>query len=350
VHNIHDGFHDEVQKIKLWEAYLNYASGNLNLKLGKQVIRWGKGDQINPTDNFTPEDLTEYVNLRRAERKIPIWMTKVNYSLYPYRLEAIWIPIFVPSLVPYSLSDWESYYHHYYRSSVLFNLERPERPGQYFNSPVAALKLIKNTSNYDISLSYAYHYDEFPTFHVSSPLRRIGIFDGYDVYQRYHRQHTIGSDFETLIGKIGLWSEFAYTFGDYFVSYAAKHSDAAVKKDVLNGVMGADYTFKNDIYVNAQYIMQYIPGRESQMASRRYEDHILCRVSRQFFNDNLLLQASTRIFFIDTDYYYNLKCEYKVTDWLKLTLGYDYYFGEKVGTLGQYDDNDQFYAKVKISF
>ncbi|MDD5584492.1 MAG: hypothetical protein PHV55_05525, partial [Candidatus Omnitrophica bacterium] len=164
VHNSAQGTSDEEKRFKLWECYLNYAASNLNLRLGRQVIRWGKSDEINPTDNFTPEDWTEYLNLTRAERKLPVWMTKLDYAFEPFNIEIIWLPFFEASRIPETGSDWEPYLLRQYNASGI-PVGAPERPAQNLRNQVAALKVSKTTQDYDLSLSYAYHYDELPALH-----------------------------------------------------------------------------------------------------------------------------------------------------------------------------------------
>lgn len=334
-------FDEDEKRAWLWESYLNYKSGNLNVRLGKQVIRWGKGDQINPTDNFTPEDFTEFLSIdERAERKLPAWMANIDYSFSPYRLELIWLPFFVPSRLPETGSDWEPFLYKGYRN--VSNVKEPERPKRNLASQVVALKLARNTEDYDLSASYAYHYDEIPSLYLNPAT--------LETAQLYPRQHTFGADFETLIGKIGVRGEFAYTLGDVFLSYGAMYPDTTIEKDSFNGVVGIDYTYSNDIYLNLQYALQYIPDHESNMVPRRYEDSIICKVSRQFLNDTLTFEAWGRLFLYELDLYYTLKGEYDITDSLKVALGYDAYYGEPGALLGQYANNRQFFGKLKLSF
>ena len=147
-------FETEEMKLQLWESYINYNSGNLSLRIGKQAIRWGKGDEVNPTDNFTPEDLTEYLNFPRAERKMPVWMVKADYSFSPspYRAELVWLPFFVPSRLPEAGSDWESYILREYHSSPLHNVVRPQRPKPSLKNQVVAAKITRTMPNYILHL------------------------------------------------------------------------------------------------------------------------------------------------------------------------------------------------------
>ena len=38
------------------EAYVNAYLGPFDLRLGKQIIVWGRADALNPTNNLTPVD------------------------------------------------------------------------------------------------------------------------------------------------------------------------------------------------------------------------------------------------------------------------------------------------------
>ncbi len=341
VYNPEHDFDQERTRLQLWECYLNYIQGPLNLSLGKQAIRWGKSDEINPTDNFTPEDWSEYLNLSRAERKLPVWMVKADYAFEPWQLEAVWQPYFVPSIIPETGSDWENYLLRSYRANR-FRVRRPERPSKNIRNQVVAAKLTQSTATYDVGLSYAYHYDALPSLHAS--------FLSGEVYQLYPRQHTIGTDFETTLGQWGLRGECAYTLGDVFPTYAPSHTDALVTKDAVNAIAGADYTFNNNIYLNLQYFVQYIPGHETAMQPRQFEDSLIWKLSRKFRHDTLLLEGTGRVYLYDLDYFWEVKCDYDLNDLLKLTLGYDMFYGEDDGTFGQYNFNDQFFAKIKYAF
>src|SRR5262245_26987442 len=42
----------------LLEGYLTVHFDRADLKIGKQIVAWGRADGINPTDNLTPRDYT----------------------------------------------------------------------------------------------------------------------------------------------------------------------------------------------------------------------------------------------------------------------------------------------------
>lgn len=348
LHNSVNGFSADTKKTQLWECYADILNDNLTLRLGRQVIRWGKGDEVNPTDNFTPQDLTEFLNWDRADRKIPIWMAKADYSFGAYRLEGIWIPFFEPDLIAETGSEWEPYLLRQYHTSVIpINVEEPRRPAHNLRSQVAAVKITRATETYDLSLSYAYHYDQLPALYLLPSSNQNFV---YDISQRYPRQHTIGSDFETLIGKVGVRGEFAYTFGDLFITNSIDYPSTIIRKNSFTGIIGGDYTFTNNAYLNIQYLAQYVPDNEENMTSHMYEDSIITKMSKKFFHDTLLFEFSSRLYLFNLDRFWRVKCEYDLTDSIKLTVGYDNYFGPSDGTFGQYNKNDQFFANMKYSF
>ena len=43
---------------ELREAYVDVRLGRLDLRLGRQIVAWGRADGVNPTDNLTGDDVT----------------------------------------------------------------------------------------------------------------------------------------------------------------------------------------------------------------------------------------------------------------------------------------------------
>ncbi len=325
--------------LRVWECYASAFLGRLNLQAGKQTIRWGKGDEVNPTDNFTPENFSEFLNLDRAERKMPAWMAKAIYVFSPYRVEAVWLPFFEPNRLPGTGSDWEPYAYQALRGGpVPFQLQRREVPDG-LESQVAAVRLTHSTAGYDLSLSCAYHYDQLPT--LQADLNTLAVS------QTYPRQRTIGCDFETTAGIFTIRTEASYTFGDQF--YSKTRPDVIHEENALAVITGADCTYRGTYY-NLQYFFSYVPSRDSDMVTHRYEDSMLLRISRDCLRNRLLLEARAWVFLYNPSMYYRLQATYDVTDALKVGFGYDYYDGDKDETLGQFRHNDQYYVSVVYSF
>ena len=74
------GSEDETDEydLNLHEAKYQYFTNRFDLSIGKQIIRWGKTDQISPVDTLNPQDLREFVIPEYEERKIPVWMADLK--------------------------------------------------------------------------------------------------------------------------------------------------------------------------------------------------------------------------------------------------------------------------------
>ena len=71
---------------------------------GKQFVRWGKADVLNPTDRFAPRDLLEVVD----NDFLGVTAVRATYERGPDTIDLVWVPLFTPSRVPLAGSRWAS--------------------------------------------------------------------------------------------------------------------------------------------------------------------------------------------------------------------------------------------------
>lgn len=86
-------------KLTLREAWLGYREGPASVRLGWQVVNWGRTDVVNPTDNVAARDYTRLVDLD-ADQKLGAAMLNLNWRLGDSSLQAIWQPLFRATTVP----------------------------------------------------------------------------------------------------------------------------------------------------------------------------------------------------------------------------------------------------------
>ena len=86
--------------VRRWSA--TYTKGLLTLDLGKQFIRWGKADILNPTDRFAPRD---YVNVVRNDF-LAVTAARLTVGGQSNTLELVWSPRFTPSRTPLLGQRW----------------------------------------------------------------------------------------------------------------------------------------------------------------------------------------------------------------------------------------------------
>jgi hypothetical protein len=79
-----------------------YHRGPLTIELGKQFIRWGKADILNPTDRFAPRDFLSVVD----NEFLAVIAARVTFERGGETLDAVWVPLFTPSRIPRFDQRW----------------------------------------------------------------------------------------------------------------------------------------------------------------------------------------------------------------------------------------------------
>lgn len=341
--NRDSGFKQEQTRLNPWENYLDYYAEKFDARIGRQLIRWGKSDEVNPTDVFTPEDLSEFFNdVERAKRKIPSFAAKFNYFFNnDYSLEIIWLPFFEKTRLDGDRGNWEPYLYRYYRS-LGFEFPNDDGPSKKIGHSSAAIKLKREGENWDSSLSYSRHYAEIPALELNPLLGQVN--------STFPRQHTIGADFETIFGKLGLRGEGAFTTTRPFLSYDPNVTTSIVYKDAFDYVLGADYTFPSGFYTNLQYARQFILDYPEDLSTQEIEDSLIWRMSQNFRHDTITLKTTGRYYLSTKDLLFESSFIYKITDAMTFILGYYLFEGKETGTFGQFKKNDQVFTRLKYSF
>jgi hypothetical protein len=78
------------------------AAGRFTLDVGKQFIRWGRADILNPTDRFAPRD---FLNVIDTEF-LPVTGVRPSIRIGAETFEAVWVPRLTPSRMPLFDQRW----------------------------------------------------------------------------------------------------------------------------------------------------------------------------------------------------------------------------------------------------
>jgi hypothetical protein len=163
----------------LRHAAVTLRRGRVAVDLGKQFIRWGKADILNPTDRFAPKDFVEVTD----EESLAVSGTRIQYERGSHSIDLAWVPLFTPSRIPILGTRWAPPVPQTFGPLEFIDLAPvfPRRP-QY------GARWNMRGSGYDLSLSYfdgLNHLPQFTTQPLSSrplialqrsyaPLRMVG--------------------------------------------------------------------------------------------------------------------------------------------------------------------------------
>jgi hypothetical protein len=86
----------------LRELKATLSKGRLTAEIGKQFIRWGKADILNPTDRFAPKDFLSVTD----PGFLPVTAARVIYNTGVNSVDLVWQPRFTPSRTPLLNERW----------------------------------------------------------------------------------------------------------------------------------------------------------------------------------------------------------------------------------------------------
>ena len=90
-------------RVSLRRAGATLTRGRFTLDVGRQFIRWGKADIVNPTDRFAPRD---FLNVIDADFMPVTGVRGVARIGDQDSVEAVWVPRFTPSRMPLPGQRW----------------------------------------------------------------------------------------------------------------------------------------------------------------------------------------------------------------------------------------------------
>jgi hypothetical protein len=194
---------DEQQAfLDLREAYVNTYLGPLDLRIGQQIIVWGRADALNPTNNLTPVDFRIRSPLE-DDIRIGNAGARAFLRFAPFRLEGVWMPVYLPTVLPpISLPQYVSFGPSTY-------------PFQDFKNGTVGARLHLELPGFELSVSYVHGFALLPG--VTLPEDGITLTATRDangvvtpgavppsivVSRTAYEQQVFGFDFSTALGDV----------------------------------------------------------------------------------------------------------------------------------------------------
>ncbi len=346
----HDGRADDEVKLDLKQAYIDYYTGWTAFRFGKQLMTWGKADEINPTDVLNPQDLSNILE-DKIIRKIGLFALKANWYIAGFDLETIWKPQFEAMKLPQPGSKWN-----FLIEQEISDMHSPTYPSDDLDNTEWGLRLSKTISMFDFSLSF---YDGLENIHT--PEMILNQQTGTMIVNRllFHRVRMIGADFAGSVKSIGIWGE-----GAYFITRDEDGIDQYIKNPYIKFVLGSDYMFHNGLKVNVQFMQEIITKIDDE-AERDKEEDIISKLGvgfplQQALTTRIALPFgsgdahSIELFCIydlkDEGYLAGPKIRYSPEDAVVIEVSASIFNGESSSMFGRFSENDVVGIKCTYSF
>ncbi len=328
---------------ELHEFWLEHAGKGWDIRLGRQIIIWGKADGVQITDIISPPDYTEAFTRDLDETRLPVDAIKFRLLSDWLNTELIWIPTFRPAVLPAPGNPWAI-------STVLpdgvtVSSASAIEPGLSFKNSEIGMKLTSFQPGLDLGASFFYTWDDFPANHRS--VQQVGSLTKVQLTPRHHRLAVFGLECSRPCSDFVFRSEAAWYLGRYLDTKTI--ADEPLSRNVVSWLGGIDWTPGNDWNLIAQLTGNHIINYEQRLKDREHSFMSTLNLSKKLLRQTLTLSTMLYYQINSSELYSRLKAEYELTDNFRLALGADMFAG-KNGQFGVYKDNSQLWVKAKFSF
>ena len=325
------------KEIELGETYiLGSLTDSLDIKAGRQIVVWGKSDNIRVTDVLNPLDLREPGLTDIEDLRLPVTMTRIDYYIGHWGLTGIAVHEIRFNKSPEYGSDF---------CPAEMSLPHEDKPKSRAENTEFALAVNGIFSGWDISFYGAHIYDDMPHKELvsSGPPPQTEM--------KHARLKMYGTAFNIAIGNWLLKTEAVYLGGmEFFNSPRRKYS----RTDVLAGV---EYSGLKDTTVSLEAVNRHLNNFDNILKrppDEAQEDEFqwVVRLTRDFLNETLTLTllASTYGTTGQDGAFQRFSVEYDITDAFSVNAGLVTYQSGDKAQFKHIGDNDRLFLEFKYSF
>lgn len=358
-----DAADESRDRVYLDEAYVDLFLGPVDLRIGRQVLAWGRADGFNPTDNLTAWDFSDILDT--DDEELGLAGAAATWYVGDWSAQGVIAPTFTPSVLPDQDSRWwpdlpSSVPNPAFPEAVepfltaTYEFANETRPDEGLDSFQYAIRVSGTLGRWDVSASWFDGFDDLPSLHLTTSVDSAFTVVSIAVEPRYHRRRAIGADFATAVGSFGLHWEAAY-----YLTADPDGTDPAIDDRYLHYVVGGDRTFydlvgEKDLLVLLEWSHEVrTPDRGAP-----YRATDLNHVFRKsiFGRLELGLDAFSAVdlegvYDVATDdWYVQPGASWSFADGLELLLDLDLLGGPGDSFFGSYEDNSRLHLRLKYSF
>lgn len=333
-------------QLMLMDGYLQGSITNdLDVKIGRQIVVWGKSDSIRITDVINPLDnrlpgMTDIEDLR-----LSVGMIKADYYLGQWNLSAI-------AIVENRIMLEASPRGEFFPVDKVFPNGAPNpfidllEPDTSLENMRYALAVNGVFSGWDLSFYAAHVLDQKWHLEGDDPQTMFRMVSPVDM---------LGAAINIVFGSWLIKGETAYLGG-------VKYNSTQDAKNRLDMLIGFDYMGMKDTVFSLEIANRHIFDYEEQMSVvegvlrpdyvDENEIQTAIRATRSFANDSINVTALVSMFGSTWEYggFARMWVEYDLIDATSANLGVvDYIGGDKPFTQA-ISDNDRIFADITYSF
>lgn len=173
--------------------------GPFSLEVGKQFVRWGKADVLNPTDRFAPRDYLTVVD----STFLAVTAARGIYEGKADTLDAVWVPRLTPSRIPLFDQRWSPI-----PGSVRQALQIIDGGAVYPEGGQFGVRWNHLGSGYEFSLSFYDGFNHLPLIQALPPTdpRERELVRTYPQMRMHGGDAAVPLRWFTLKGEVGYFT------------------------------------------------------------------------------------------------------------------------------------------------
>ena len=313
----------------------------LDIKVGRQILTWGKGDLVFINDLF-PKDWQSFFIGREIEYlKAPSDALKLSINTKVVQINFVYTPQFDPD----RYLSGERMAFGIPGVNIPFNQESilpVSIPNDFFRNAEYAIRLQRNFGKLDLSLYGYIGYWKSPSGFTDTEF----LFPGLSTYGL-----SVESNF--LKGII------AVELGHYISTDDSSGENPFIRNSDFRYLVSYSRDLKKDWNIGIQYYSEITLQYERLIASiplssnipSKVLNQLSVRLGKRMFKQKLHLNLITFYSFSGKDSYVRPNISYRLTDKIKADIGGNIFIAQNSNSFwGQFNGNDNLYLGIKYNF
>lgn len=319
---------DELRsEVELFDAYIEGSiSDNFDMKLGRQVVVWGRSDTIRVTDVLNPLDVRRPGIVDIEDLRLPVTMAKFDYFIGDWRVTPI-------AILEQRFSKRPPF------GSVFYPLPVARPDDADYSDVTYALSVGGEFSGWDVNF-YAARIHDDEGYGVLTPRPRI----------EHEKVNMFGTALNVLTGSWLFKTEVAYFDG---LKYTTTGDKSFTRTDAL---LGVEYKGIADTLISYDMVRREIGEYDNRLLNelnplnKQSYQHAF-RVSSDFMNASLTANYLISLYGekLDEGGFQRAWVKYELGEGINTNIGVVDYIGGSLG-FDAVKDNDMIFTDISYSF
>jgi hypothetical protein len=326
----------------IWETYLDFATGPVEWRVGRQHIVWGEVIAFFFADVVSAFDQRQFLLPDFEYTRLPQWAARAEYFEGDFHAEAVWVPVMTYDEIGKPGADF--YPFRVGPDAVILNEDKPDNDLGHSGYGLRA-SYLKN--GWDGSLFAWSAMDHYPVFERSLSLGPSPVVAYRPIHERIHQY---GGTLAKDLGPAVVKAEAVYTHGQLYETTALDEMDGLVRGDELAWIASAEFVFQDETRLNFQFVHNRYFDHERGFFVDDVEDGVSVYLSTRAFHPKVEPELLYITSLNRTDWNLQARVTWEFRPNWRVAGGVDVFNGSAEGFMGRFDAQDRVYGELRYDF